>query len=170
MVTQEIDGLAKAGTRRGHLPLITSIIGAALGVTFGWSAGHTAAGIGGLMEAPGTGSSTAAIDAPKATVDARGRALVVNIPEDDTYVDSSSVAVAGTAFGRPHAPAIQVVRVEIIAGGRSIGSADLDVFSGRFAGVVEADVASRTTAELRVTDPRHPGREALVKRLTIDPR
>jgi hypothetical protein len=104
-------------------------------------------------------------------VTAAGRSLSLSIPGNDAYLTSSSIPVAGTAFGRPHGPTVAMVHVELIAGGQSIDSADIPVYSGRFAGVLQAPTLDGpTNAELRISDPLHKGVKAVVREVTIDQR
>jgi hypothetical protein len=153
--------------------VITAVlVGAAVGA---WSAVamDRLAGSGSSAPAGASASFSAAppVLDPPATTRGAGRSLVVAIPSDDDYITSTTIPLAGTAVGRPHGRRISVVRVELLAGGRVIESADLEVHSGRFAGALQlGDTADLKDAELRVSDPGHPGREARSRHLTIDPR
>jgi hypothetical protein len=96
--------------------------------------------------------------------------LMVLIPGDRDYVASSSIAVAGLAFGRPRSPRISAVEVELFVGGRLVDRVRLDVLSSRFAGVLKLSTPSgMTDAELRISDPTHQSGPAVVRHLTIDP-
>ena len=155
MQTQGFSGKSEIG-RRGHLTLITFVVGAALGVTFGWSASRSVVSSVGLDQAAGTTGETQAVVAPRAArADAKAgrKSLVVAMPEDRAYVKSSSIAVAGMAFGRPHGPRIRSVHVELYVGGQLLESADLEVFSARFAGILRLSrPIGRAEAELRFSD------------------
>lgn len=157
MQTQGFSGKSEIGRRNGHLALITFVVGAALGVTFGWSASRSVVSSVGVDQAAGTTSGTQAVVAPRAArADAKAwrKSLVVAIPEDRAYVNSSSIPVAGMAFGRPHGPRIRSVHVELYVGGQLLESADLEVFSARFAGILRLSrPIGRAEAELRFSDP-----------------
>jgi hypothetical protein len=98
-----------------------------------------------------------------------GRGLQVIVPADRDYVSASGIPVAGIAFARPHGPSIHAVRVELFVAGRLIDSADFDVMSSRFAGVLKVtSPIGPADAELRLTDPSNPSRPAVVRSITID--
>ncbi len=98
-----------------------------------------------------------------------GRSIAIAIPADRAYVSSRNIVVAGMAFGRPHGSQTRSVHIEVFVGGTLIQSSDIDVFSSRFAGVMELPAPiDRTEAELRITDPRRPGEAASVRRFIID--
>jgi hypothetical protein len=154
--------------------IITFLLGTAVGVGLGGSvamAGQAPAPARATVEvapAPaGSGSHATTASAQRIVVPA-GRRLSVALPADGDYISSSSIAVAGTAFGRPHGPRIVSVRVELLVGGRLIQAADLAVHSSRFAGVLElTEPMARTEAELRISDPKRPAAPSVVRRLTI---
>ena len=147
-------------------------VGAAVGAWSGWGLERIVA-----MTTPGT---TAQPAAPIATTPAitsssgpasTGRSLAVEFPADDAYLTTASIPVAGLAYGRPHGPKVSSVHVELTAAGRPMTSADIPVYSGRFAGVLAMPMFDgRVTAELRVSDPLHTGATAVVRTVTIDPR
>ena len=172
MQPQGFSGRAEAGRRRGQLALITFVLGGALGVTFGWSASRVAMPQVSLGEAPAATGGMQAIETPKAAAadNAAGRrSIVVAIPEHRAYVKSSSIPVAGMAFGRPHGPRIRSVQVELYVAGALLERAELGVFSSRFAGVIELQrPVGRTDAELRISDPTRPTGSTVVRHLTID--
>lgn len=156
-----------------RLTLSALVVGVAIGAWSGWA----------LERAVATASPTlpgATVTTP-ATIDAAGqqavpqagaaRSLSVSIPADDTYLTAASIPVAGIAFGRPHGPKVASVHIELIAEGRSISSADIPVFSGRFAGVLTVpSLAGRVTGQLRISDPLHNGPAVVVRTVTIDQR
>ena len=156
-----------------RLTLSALVVGVAIGAWSGWA----------LERAVATASPTlpgATVTTP-ATIDAAGqqavpqagaaRSLSVSILADDTYLTAASIPVAGIAFGRPHGPKVASVHIELIAEGRSISSADIPVFSGRFAGVLTVpSLAGRVTGQLRISDPLHNGPAAVVRTVTIDQR
>jgi hypothetical protein len=141
-----------------------------VGAALGWSADRA------MMSSadaavPGSASTKQAVEAPRplSAIHAGRQSLDLAIPEDRAYVTSSSIVVAGTAFSRPHGPRIRTVQVELYVSGRLVERADLEVFSSRFAGVLELSTPiGRTDAELRVSDPSHPARPIVVRHLTID--
>jgi hypothetical protein len=117
--------------------------------------------------------ATPALEAPTAAAAARAvrKSIAVVFPVDGAYVTSSSIAVAGTAFNRPHGPRIRSVLVELYIAGRVAGRMDLEVVSSRFAGVLQLSTPTgRTDAELLVSDPARSTRPIAVKHLTIDAR
>jgi hypothetical protein len=98
------------------------------------------------------------------------RSLMVLIPGDRDYVASSSIAVAGFAFGRPRSARVSAVEVELFVAGRLVDHVRLDVLSSRFAGVLKLSTPIGTTdAELRISDPTHQSGPAVVRHVTIDP-
>ena len=155
-----------------RLALSGLIVGVAIGA---WSAWGLERIVPAAMDsgAQAVLASRAAVPAlePDARVTGAGRSLSIAIPADGAYVTTSSIPVAGTAYGRPHGPAVKSVHVELIVQGRSITTADFPVFSGRFAGVLGAPgLDARTDATLRVTDPLHARATAAAQDLTIAPR
>jgi hypothetical protein len=176
--TSRSDGLATNASRWGTTPrvaLSALVVGAAVGA---WSAVAMDRIAGGGSPAPAASAPVAAqpaaapvLDAPPASTSSAGRSVVVAIPRDDDYLTSTTIPVAGLAFGRPHGPRISVVHVVLLADGRVIESADLDVHSGRFAGALKLrSTADLEGAELRVSNPAMPQRQARIERLTIHPR
>jgi hypothetical protein len=146
------------------------LVGAAVGAWSGWGLERVVA-----MTTSGTSGEAAAPVAPAVTSGARptstGRSLAVEFPADDAYLTTASIPVAGLAYGRPHGPKVSSVHVELIAGGEPLTSADIPVYSGRFAGVLQMPVRDgRVTAELRISDPLHTGDNAVVRTVTIDQR
>jgi hypothetical protein len=153
--------------------IISFATGAAIGLALGGGvalataqAPHAPAAVAPAQQlASGTPAANASVQ--RALAAAR-RSLVVVLPADRDYVSASSIAVAGTAFGRPHGPRVGSVRVELLVGGQLIEEADLAVHSSRFAGVLELHApVARTEAELRVSDPKRPSAPAVIRRLTI---
>jgi hypothetical protein len=125
---------------------------------------------------PGTPSFAAAHAAKPSTAPQNAvakparRSLMVLIPGDGDYVASSSIAVAGLAFGRPRSPRVSAVEVELFVDGRLVDHVRLDVLSSRFAGVLTLSNSIGTTdAELRISDPNRQAGPTVVRRLTIDP-
>lgn len=161
----------------GRLGLIAFVVGCAVGAWSAWGLDQVAsAATAAVAAGPAVAAEPAvvaeAVAAPAATGGpAAGRSLFVAIPRDGDYLTSTTIPVAGTALGRPHGPRIETIHVELITGGQVIDAADIDVFSGRFAGALTvAGSSGRLDAELRFS---YPGREkgaVLVKDLTIDPR
>ena len=156
-----------------RLTLSALAVGVAIGAWSGWALERivvTASPITPVVTvtAPAAIDATGQLAAPKT---AANRSLSVSMPADDTYLTAASIPVAGIAFGRPHGPKVASVHVELIADGRSISSADIPVFSGRFAGVLTVpSLADRITADLRISDPLHNGPMAVVRTVTIDQR
>jgi len=169
-------GQDRAGTRAssqaGRLALMSLLAGAAVGAGFGWSVNEATTPI------PSSDVPLAAVASPVIEVStpsqaglptAGRRSLVVSIPEERAYVKSSSIAIAGMAFSRPHAPRIQSVRAELYVAGKLVERADLDVFSSRFAGVLQLSTPiGPAAAELRISDTTRPARPIVVRHLTID--
>jgi hypothetical protein len=166
---------ATASSRWGGAPRIVIsavFVGAAIGA---WSAVamDRFAGAGSIEAAQAAPIVAAApvLDPPADATHATGRALVIAIPTDDDYLTSATIPVAGMALGRPHGPKVSTVHVELLASGRVVGSTDLDVQGGRFAGALQLDAsADLKDAELRVSEPGYPQRTARIQNLTIDPR
>lgn len=166
--------VGRGEARRRLIVLGAFVVGAATSAVVGGVAYRPAAvaPTPALMAAalPATASLPAMARAVSTTrrVSSNGRGLVVSIPTDRDYISSSGIAVAGLAFGRPHGPRISRVRVEVFVAGQLIKSADIAVFSARFAGVI--DVSSQigpAKAELRVSDPANPARPAVIRSVTI---
>ena len=65
-----------------------------------------------------------------------GRNVIVVMPADRDYLSATSIPVAGIALGRPHGPRIRSVHVALYVGGRLVEGTDLEVYAGRFAGVL----------------------------------
>ena len=63
------------------------------------------------------------------------------MPADRDYLSATSIPVAGIALGRPHGPRIRSVHVALYVGGRLVEGTDLEVYAGRFAGVLGLDAA-----------------------------
>ena len=155
----------------GRLALTAFVVGTAIGAWSGWGLERIVATD---APAPAVSTGTAPIVlgplARKGAVRV-GRSLALTMPADGTYVTAKAIAVAGTAFGRPHGPKVTAVHVELIAGGQPIVSADIPVFSSHFAGVIDLPALDgRTQARLRVSDPLHQGDKALIREVTIDER
>ncbi len=160
---------------RGQLALITFLVGGLLGAALGWSADRATASpsAAGSADAAGSAMITPAVAAPsasraeKATPARRSIALV--IPGERDYVTSSTLAVAGSAYGRPHGPRVRSVQVELYAAGELIDRTELEVFSSRFAGVLELPtLLGRVDAELRISNPTQPSAPIVVRHVTID--
>ena len=97
------------------------------------------------------------------------RSLMVLLPADGDYVASSSIAVAGLAFGRPRSPRVSAVEVELFVDGRLVDHVRLDVQSSRFAGFLKlSNPIGTTDAELRISDPNGQSGPMVVRHLTID--
>jgi hypothetical protein len=138
--------------------VITFLVGAAVGIGVGWTVDRVAA-----SPAP-TVTSGATLTAPSGP-----RSIIVVIPGDKDYVKSRTVTVAGMAYGRPHGPQVDAVRVELLVGGRSLDSVDLAVHGARFAGTLSVPTSiGRADAELRVSDPKRPRSTTVIRRMTID--
>jgi hypothetical protein len=159
---------------RGQLALITFLVGGLLGAALGWTADRpatapstvgTADGATSAVVAPAVAAPSAS-RAQKATPARRSIALV--IPGERDYITSSTIAVAGSAYGRPHGPRVRSVQVELYVAGELVDRAELDVFSSRFAGVLEMPmVLGRVEAELRISNPTRPSDPIVVRHLTI---
>ena len=148
------------------------VVGVALGAWSGWGLERIIA-----MAPPSAPSAAAApmvaapAIKPAAESASTGRSLAVEFPADDAYLTTTAIPVAGLAYGRPHGPKVASVHVELIAGGQSLTSAEIPVYSGRFAGVIQTPALDdRVTAELRISDPLHTGDKAVVRTVTIDQR
>lgn len=139
--------------------VITFLVGAAVGTGIGWSVDQVAANPAPAVAGQATPS------APSGP-----RSIVVVIPGDRDYVNSRTVTVAGMAYGRPHGPRVDEVRVELLVGGRSIDTADIVVHGARFAGTLSVPASiGRADAELRVSDPKRPRSSPVIRQMTIDP-
>ena len=160
------------GLAGGRLALMSLLVGGVVGAALGWSVNQATAPAP-FAEPPRTAVAPPAIEAPAASQagprKAARESLVVAFPEERAYVKSSNIAIAGMAFGRPHGPRIRSVQVELYVGGKLVERADLEVFSSRFAGVLQlATPIGQADAELRVSDPTRPARPIVVRHLTID--
>jgi hypothetical protein len=171
--TPAATGLGKAAAGTTRIALSAFVVGIAVGAWAGWGLERIAAPAS-ATPAVSTVRQPVVLDPvtdPAGRVTAAGRSLALSLPSEGAYLTSSSIPVAGTAFGRPHGPSVTTVHVELIAAGRSIESADIPVFSGRFAGVFEVPtLKGRTNAELRISDPLHQGNKAIVREVTLDQR
>ena len=99
----------------------------------------------------------------------RGRSLVIVMPADRDYLSATRIPVAGIAFGRPHGPRIRAVRVALYVGEHLVDGMDLEVYAGRFAGVLALDGAiAMADAEIRVRNPANPAQAAEVRSITLD--
>jgi hypothetical protein len=99
----------------------------------------------------------------------RGRSLVIVMPADHDYLSATSIPVAGLAFGRPHGPRIRSVHVALYVGERLVGGMDLEVYSGRFAGVLALDEAvAMADAEIRLSNPASPLQAAVIRSIRLD--
>jgi hypothetical protein len=138
--------------------VMTFLVGAAVGTGIGWSVDQVAAN-----PAPKV-TSQATVTAPSS-----GRSIIVLIPGDQDYVKSRTVTLAGMAYGRPHGPQVDTVRVELLVGGRAIDTADIAVHGARFAGTLSVPASiARADALLRVSDPKRPRSSAVIRHMTID--
>ena len=150
-------------------------MGGVIGAAIGWSAGWAALtpSTSGITAPAGPMADTPAIAAPLApqaqTETPVRRSIVVVIPGEQDYVRSSTIAVAGMAYGRPHGPRVRSVQVELYVEGKLVDRADLEVFSSRFAGVLELPTpVSKVDAELRISDPTRSTGPKVVRPFTID--
>ena len=164
----------RTSTGRGsRVALSAFVVGIAVGAWAGWGMEQIAAPAPAALPAS-TVQTSASLDAaiePAVGVTASRRSLAVSMPNDGAYLTSSSIPVAGTAFGRPHGPKVAAVQVELIADGQSMGRAEIPVFSGRFAGIVAVPSLDHSTrAQLRISAPLHQGDKAVVREVTLDPR
>jgi hypothetical protein len=99
----------------------------------------------------------------------RSRSFVIVMPADRDYVAATSIPVAGIALGRPHSPRIRVVHVELYVGGSLVGGTDLDVYSGRFAGVVDLqEPIVHADAEIRLSNAATPSQAAVIRSIRLD--
>ena len=99
----------------------------------------------------------------------RSRSVIVVMPADQDYLSAASIPVAGIALGRPHGPRIRSVHVALYVGGRLVSGADLEVYAGRFAGVLGIHAAiDQADAELRFSDPANPAQAAVVRSIRLD--
>ena len=163
-----LDGGATSGARAtvARLGLIAFVVGAAVGSWSAW-------GMTQLANGPATSPSPAAGHVTSASTrgPSSGRSVVLSIPREDDYLKSTSIPVAGFAVGRPHGPAIRSVHVELLVDDRVVDSADIDVFSGRFAGLLSTSgISGRVAAQLRITNVGRNGKPILVTNVTIDRR
>jgi hypothetical protein len=121
-----------------------------------------AAAAGGAPHAGGA-SSTAAGHRPETG----RRSVVIVLPADRDIIAGSGIPVAGIALGRPHGPRVRSVHVELAVDGRIIADADIEVYAGRFAGVLHVDAPTEmTAAQLRFANPANPG-SAATRTITI---
>ena len=99
----------------------------------------------------------------------RSRNVIVVMPADRDYLSATSIPVAGIALGRPHGPRIRSVHVALYVGGRLVEGTDLEVYAGRFAGVLASDAPiDHADAELRFSDPANPAQAAVIRSITLD--
>jgi hypothetical protein len=167
---QATKAIGMAAGTSSRLAVSALVVGAAIGAWSAWGMERIAATV---SEPPADVAPIVAAPPAAAAgrVTAAGRSLVLSIPSEDAYLTSRSIPVAGTAYGRAHGPAVSAVHVELSASGRSITSADIPVFSGRYAGVLEVPTLDGgTKAELRISDPLHKGAKAIVRNVTLDQR
>jgi len=102
---------------------------------------------------------------------ARASSVIVLMPADHDALFTASVPVAGMALGRPHGPRVRSVHVAVFVDGRLVGGTDLEVYAGRFAGVVNlAKPIDHADAELRFTNPANPAHAAVIRSITLDAR
>jgi hypothetical protein len=166
---QATKAIGTAAGTSSRLAVSALVVGAAIGAWSAWGMERIAATVS--APAADVAPIVAAPPAAAARVTAAGRSLVLSIPSEDAYLTSRSIPVAGTAYGRAHGPAVSAVHVELSASGGSITSADIPVFSGRYAGVLEVPTLDGATkAELRISDPLHQGAKAIVRNVTLDQR
>ena len=98
-----------------------------------------------------------------------GRNVIVVMPADRDYLSAMSIPVAGIALGRPHGTRIRSVHVALYVGGRLVEGTDLEVYAGRFAGVLGLKTAiGHALAELRFSDPANPAQAAVIRSITLD--
>ena len=98
-----------------------------------------------------------------------GRNVIVVMPADRDYLSATSIPVAGIALGRPHGTRIRSVHVALYVGGRLVEGTDLEVYAGRFAGVLGLKTAiGHALAELRFSDPANPAQAAVIRSITLD--
>lgn len=197
--TNDVAGRSSRGSAAGRLALVALLVGGVAGAAAGLSydrpattqqptrqfgpgtpsfaAAHAAKPTTERQVGAGTPNFAAALHAVKPATTAPQtavqkpvrRSLMVLIPGDRDYVASSSIAVAGLAFGRPRSR-IRAVDVELWVGDRLVDHVRLDVLSSRFAGVLKLSTPIGTTdAELRISDPTRQSGPAVVRHLTIDP-
>ena len=174
-LTSHLDGgngsvSATFGDPARRLAVSALVVGVALGAWSGWGLERIVA-----MTTPAASAATAPMAAAPAIKTAgsasTGRSLAVEFPADDAYLTTTAIPVAGLVYGRPHGPKVASVHVELIASGQSLTSAEIPVYSGRFAGVIQTPALDdRVTAELRISDPLHTGDKAVVRTVTIDQR
>jgi hypothetical protein len=195
--TSVVVGRSSRGSAAGRLALTALLVGGAVGAAAGLSVdrpattqasrqdgpgtpGFAAAHAGKPMTlrqvGPGTPSFAAAHAAMPSTAPQTAaakpvrRSLMVLLPADGDYVASSSIAVAGLAFGRPRSPRVSAVEVELFVDGELVDHVRLDVQSSRFAGFLKlSNPIGRTEAELRISDPNRQSGPTVVRTLTIDP-
>ena len=171
----ELDGLDgrpahAGGSTIGRLGVIAFVVGAAVGSWSAWGMTQLASAAPiAAQAAPATPADqgiTATTRAPSP-----GRSVVMSVPRDNDYLKATEIPVAGFAAGRPHGPSITSVHVELLVGDQLVDSADIDVFSGRFAGILSASgISGRVAAELRITNPARGDQPIVVKKVTIDRR
>ena len=173
--TSEFGHSPSGALTRGRLALITFLVGGVVGAAIGLSAGRVALtpSAPGITVPAGPTADSPAVAAPLAsqarTETSVRRSLVVVIPGEQDYVRSSTIAVAGMAYGRPHGPRVRFVQVELYVGGKMVDRADLEVFSSRFAGVIELSTpVAKADAELRISDPTRRAGPIVVRPFTID--
>ncbi len=148
--------------------ITTFLVGTVVGAAVGGTAALAAPAQSPVATAPAPARIAAATATARPIHAPARKSLVVVMPDDRDYLASSTIPVAGMAFGRPHGPRVGSVRVELLVDGRLIDQVDLDVHSSRFAGILELPAQSgRTTAELRVSVPARPTSPSVVRRVTI---
>ena len=163
-----------------------AIVLAAVTVTAGMSAGQTVskpAALPSRIAAAAAGPATSragAVPAPVALPSrvaagaghppvSRSRNVIVVMPADRDYLSAMSIPVAGIALGRPHGPRIRSVHVALYVGGRLVEGTDLEVYAGRFAGVLGLRAPiDQADAELRFSDPANPAQAAVIRSITLD--
>ena len=173
--TNDVAGRQPRGSAT-RLALIALLVGGAIGAAAGLSVDRSPTTQPSRQSEPGTPSFAAAHAAKPAAAPQTAakrpvrQSLMVLIPGDRDYVASSSIAVAGLAFGRPRSPRVSAVEVELFVDGRLADHVRLDVQSSRFAGVLKVSKPIGTTeAELRISDPNGQSGPMVVRHLTIDP-
>jgi hypothetical protein len=172
---QAVTPAARRRTTRPLLATWFAVVAVVLGASAVWNhapsvARATAAGaLAPSSEGP-TPTLSIAPSGYRAATTFPATRVVVLFPNENDFLSSSEIPIAGLAFGRPHGPATQSVHVELIVGGRVVDQLDLGVYTSRFSGTAHlgGTVVKRTTAEIRVSVPRYASNPPVVVPFIIE--
>ena len=172
--------LPTPGTSTAHggwrLAVVALAMGGVVGVAIGWSAAHAtpmSVGAGAATEAAVAKQAAKAPTAPVAIAApaegaARRASLDVAIPRMGPIPRRRASWSPGRRSAGPTVRGSRSVHVELYVADKLVERTELDVFSSRFAGIVElSKPIGRADAELRISDASRPTGPVQVRHLTI---